>query len=198
VHLSRRLIAHIGLLLGLALVVGACNGDDPDQATDGTTTTEVDLSTTTTATTQPTTSTRRIEGPAPWTNVIRNLYARLGEINASPDPNLVASVISEECDCFEPVFQSVEQLAARGERIVGIPPTPVAVQTEGRTDLPLQRLTVKLEVGPSQLVDEAGNVIEEIPAAGTQCASVLVMPTGPGNAYRIHDLFQVQRCPEGL
>jgi hypothetical protein len=197
-HLSRRLIVYIGMLAGLAFVAGACNGDDSDGAADDATTTDVESTTTTTTTTESTTTTRPIEGPAPWTNVIRNLYARLGEINASPDPNLVASVISEECDCFAPVFQSVEQLAARGERIVGTPPTPVAVQTEGRTDLPLQRLTVKLEVGPSQLVDEAGNVIEEIPAAGTQCASVLVMPTGPGNAYRIHDLFQVQRCPEGL
>jgi hypothetical protein len=197
-HLNRRLTAHIGLLLGLALVAGACNGDDPDQATDGTTTTEVDPTTTTT-TTEPTTTTFPIEGPEPWTDIVRDLYERLAALNSNPDPTAVSVVASEECDCFSALRQSMEFLVARNEHIEGKQPQPTAVRPEGEPDLiGSQALVVRVESGPFQRVDASGTVVEEVPAAPPSCVSMVVAPTGAAGAYRLHSFFPVQRCPDGL
>ncbi|MGH9118326.1 MAG: hypothetical protein ACRD0A_10775 [Acidimicrobiales bacterium] len=184
------------LCAGVVCVATSCNGDDEaggSTATEATTT----MSTTTT-TTMPTTTTVAVAGPAPWNEIVADLYRQLGELTADPDPSRVVGIVAEECECYALILQGVEGLASRGERIVGQSPQPVALKTEGRTDLPQQGLTVRLSDGPSQRLDATGAVINEIPAAPDSCVSMLVAPSGPGGAYRIHDLFDVQRCPDGL
>jgi hypothetical protein len=196
-HLNRRLTAHIGLLLGLALVAGACNGDDPDQATDGTTTTEVDPTTTTT-TTEPTTTTFPIEGPEPWTDIVRDLYERRWALQTNPDPTAVAAVYSQNCDCYPGFLQEAQILAASGQHFEGEPPRPVALQLTGDGGGGFQRVIVKVQLGPQRLVDSTGAVLQETPGREPVCVSLLLAPSGPGDQHQIHDYFVPQGCPEGL
>ncbi|MGH9246052.1 MAG: hypothetical protein ACRD29_17390 [Acidimicrobiales bacterium] len=183
------------VLLALTIVLGACNGDGDgdDEAQDSTTT---EATSTTTTTTEPPTTTVPIAGPEPWTDIVRDIWSGFEVLNADPDPSRVATIIGEDCDCYAQFVQGVQALADRGERVVGGPQQPVGVRPEGPTARGFQRLTVKVIDEPSQRLDATGSVIEEIPAAPTACLSILLAPSGPNGAHRIHDLFPIQQCPE--
>jgi hypothetical protein len=194
---SRRAIAHIGLLAGLALLASACNGDDPDQASDDTTTTEADPATTTTAP-QPTTTTFPIEGPEPWTDIVRDVFERQSRLDSEPDPSAVEGVVSQDCDCYEFFLQTARTLATNGEHIEGAGAQPTAVMLTGQGGNGFQRVIVKVTVGARQRVDSNGTVLQEFPPQEPSCISLLLAPSGPGDTYRIHDLLLPDRCPAEL
>lgn len=184
------------VLFALAAVATACNGNGEAS----TTTTEATTTTsTTTTTTAPTTTTVAIAGPEPWTDVVRDIYRRNWALYTNPDPAAVSRVYADECECHQSFADTIEFLASHGERLVGEPPHPVAVRAEGPTTPDgSQLLTVKVDAGPQQRVDANGNVVQEIPDGEPSCVSLFVRPDGANGAYRVHDLFIPQGCPEGL
>jgi hypothetical protein len=186
----------IGLLLVVAAV--ACNGSDGDDD-DATPTTAAETTTTAApTTTQPTTTTFPIAGPEPWTDIVRDIYERSWQLAASPNPDAVQTVYSPDCDCFQTFLTGAQQLAANDQHYEGEPPQPIAVMLQGQGGGGFQTVTVKVSVPATRVVDAAGNVVTEYAAQGEICESLLLAPTGAGDAYRIHDHFVGQRCPEGL
>jgi hypothetical protein len=178
------------VLVGLA----GCDGDD-DEAS-GTTTTPP-TTTSTTTTTAPTTTTTPIAGPAPWTDVVRDLFARDWALQTDPDPNAVAALYSTNCECYSFFLSDIQTLASNGQHLEGESPAPVAVVAEAPT-APFQRLIVKVAYGPQRVVDSTGAVIGETPGQDPHCVSILIAPTGASGAYQVHDYFLPEGCPEGL
>ncbi|MGH9118713.1 MAG: hypothetical protein ACRD0A_12800 [Acidimicrobiales bacterium] len=186
------------VLLAWLVVVTACNGGDADDAR-GPTTTSAETTTTTTTAPAPTTTTTPIAGPAPWTEIVRDLFERSWALQANPDPNAVGALYSTNCPCHTIFLEDIQGLLDRGEHLEGVPPAPVAVRLEGQGDSgPFQRLTVKLVYGPQRVVDSTGAVLGETPGREPLCVSVLVAATGPNQSYQVHDYLIPQRCPDGL
>jgi hypothetical protein len=186
-----------GSVVAVLVVVAGCNGGDDDQA-GGSTTTEATTTSTTTTTTQPTTTTTPIAGPAPWTGVVQDLFQRDWALQTNPDPNAVAALYSESCSCYRFFVQSAQGLVASGQHHEGVAPAPVALKLEPGDTSPFYRLTVKLAVGPQQVVDASGAVVSETPGRDPLCVSILVAATGANQAYQIHDYFLPERCPDDL
>ncbi len=182
-------------IVALAMALAACNGDDNNEARDSTTTEATTTSTTTT--TQPTTTTYPIEGPEPWTEVVRDLWARQTALQTNPDPMAVSTVIAEESNIYNDILTSVSRLAADGHHIEGGEARPVVVLLQssqgGNT-----ALLVKVEIDEGRVVDADGNVIRTIPRPVRNCVNIIIVADGPNGAYRIHDYFVPLRCPEGL
>jgi hypothetical protein len=185
-----------GLAVALLVAGVACNGDDDDQA--GRSTTTEPTTTSTTTTTQPTTTTTPIAGPAPWTDIVRDLFQRDWALRTNPDPNGVASLYSTNCNCYSPFLTDVEGMAARGEHVEGVPPVPIAVMTTGEGGGGFRRLIVKLEVGPQRIVGADGSLVGETPGRDPGCVSILVAPSGSNGSYQIHDFLVPRGCPDGL
>ncbi|MGH9117704.1 MAG: hypothetical protein ACRD0A_07445 [Acidimicrobiales bacterium] len=193
---ARRIHPLVPAIVALAMALAACNGDDNNEARDSTTT-EATTTTSTTTTTQPTTTTFPIEGPEPWTEVVRDLWARQTALKSDPDPSAVAAVFAESSNIYQDYLNAITDLAAKGQHIEGDGARPVAVVLQssqgGNT-----ALQVKIEVGETRLVDANGNVIESIPPAQRSCVNIIVVADGPSGAHRIHDYFVPLQCPEGL
>jgi hypothetical protein len=187
----------LALLLALLIASAGCNGDDDDEA--GRSTTTERPTTTTTTTTQPTTTTTTpIAGPEPWTGIVRDLFRRDWALQTRPDPNAVAALYHENCECYQVFREDIEGLVARGEHVEGSAPVPVAVMTTGEGGGGFRRLIVKVEYGPQRVIDANGAVIGETPGQDPLCISMLVAATGPNGTHQIHDYFFPEQCPDEL
>jgi hypothetical protein len=193
--MSRKWLS-VALGAGLLLVTTACNGDDE---AGGSTTTEATTTTsTTTTTTVPTTTTVAVIGPAPWNEIVADLYERTWDLAANPNPDAVRLVYSEDCDCYATFLQGAQDLVANGLHYTGEPPRPLAVMTSGQGGGGFQTVVVRVDIPVRQVADSNGAVVQEFAAQTNVCESLLLQPSGPGGTYRIHDFFLPQRCPEGL
>ena len=177
-------------VLLLPLVV-ACGGDDDADDATPTTTTSAPPATTTTTAPAP------AAGPEEWVEVVRDLYARTADLLADPNPDAVSSVFAESCPCYDVRLGNVEEIADAGWHIEGEPTTVLGVGLPATQPAGgFVRLTVRRQFQSDQVVDAAGEVVQEIPAAdGPSCDSLLLLADGAGGAYRVHDEFGLTGCP---
>lgn len=151
-------------------------------------------------TTESTTTTIAAEGPPEWVEVAQDIENREADLYASPAPDRVGDLFAESCECYQDVFEDIQNLAADGHHVEGEPYRVVWVREEATESGDAVRLSVKVEAGQTAIVDRDGDVIDEAAAdeVGEQvCYSELVRPDGPDGAYRVYDSFILEGCPEG-
>jgi hypothetical protein len=180
----------LSLLLPFAVVACGGDGDGGDDGSGPTTDPEPTETTTTPA---------PPEGPEEWVSAVQDVYARLDDLLAAPDPETVSSVFAESCPCYEVRRSNVEEFAGAGWHVERGPTTVL------RVDLPASqpegddfvRLTVHRRLGAERVVDGDGEVVQEFPAEDApSCTSMVLLDDGDGGAYRVHEEFEMTACPE--
>ena len=180
------------VLLVVTLAAACGGGDDSDDDAARPTPTPSDPPATTTTTVP-------AEGPAEWVEVVQDVYARIADLQADPDPAAVSSVFAESCPCFDVRLGNVEEIADAGWHIEGEPTMVLGVdlpatQPEGG----FVRLTVRRLSQPERVADADGVVVQEIPGEDAPtCDGLLLLADGADGAYRVHDEFGLNSCPQG-
>lgn len=184
----------IPLALAMAALGAACGGGDGEDAA---TTTSTRTESTTTSTTAPTT-TVAAEGPEEWVRVAQDLNRREFELLEDPNPDELARLYAESCECWQERLDTVEFLAERNEHFEGQPTSVLYVRYEGEFAAgDLHRLTVKAQANAARRVDEDGGVVQELPAGEQSCVSLGIRSDGAGGAWRIYSRTPLPACPEG-
>ena len=184
------------LVLAVLLGATACGGSDEEA--DSPDSTEEPSAPTTAPTGDATTTTVAAEGPAEWVAVAQDLYERDFQLRAEPDPERVADLYAETCDCWDEQLSTVEFLVDNGEHFEGQAADVVYVEHE-MTDpeTGLVNLTVQGRTNPLRRVSSDGDVVQEIPADQLSCVAYAVLADGPDGAYRIYSATALPACPEG-
>lgn len=184
------------LLTTIAVFATACSSGDDDEDAQDSESNEADSSTTS----ESTTTTIPAEGPPEWVEVAQGVEDGVAELLENPDPDRVRDLFAEECACYQQVLDDVQGHADRGTHVEGEPYRVVWVRVENSEDDGAVRFSVRTATTQISIIDENGEVLDQSSAdeVGVErCWSTLVRPDGPDGAFRVHDLFQLQGCPEG-